>query len=230
MTPPPRHFLGTVSSALDVAHELAAKGAPHGTLAVAESQTAGRGQRGRTWHSPPGGLWLAVVLRPTVPPEAGPLALRVGLAAAETLTPFLPSGQRVEVKWPNDLLLRGRKVGGVLCEARWRGDEVRWVAVGVGVNLANAISDDVADEAIAAGDLPREALAIALGEAIARLPERAGLDAEELDRLGRLDALRGSRLREPLAGVARGIAADGALLIETAKGVEAARAGSARLA
>ena len=230
MSPPPRHFLGTVTSVLDVAHALAAGGAAHGTLVVAECQTAGRGRNGRAWYSPRGGLWLAVVARPASPPETGPLALRVGLAIAETLTRFLPADRRVGVKWPNDLLLGGRKVGGVLCEVRWRGDEARWVAIGVGINVTNPVPDTVAPGAIAAGALPLMPVAIAIAEAIANLRESPGLDADELARLARLDAIRGSRLREPLAGVARGIGTDGALLIETANGLEAARTGSARLA
>jgi len=228
--PPEQHFVHTVSSVLDVSHELAAAGAPHGTLVVAERQTAGRGRQGRVWHSPPGGLWLGVVIRPHAPPEPGPLALRVGLAVAETLARFLPAGTRVGVKWPNDVLLDGSKVGGVLCEARWLAGETRWVAVGVGINLTNATPTDVPYGATAAGDLPREQVAVALAEAIAGMRDDAGLDADELVRLGRLDALRGRRLTEPLAGIARGIAADGALVIETARGLEPVRTGSPRLA
>ena len=118
----------------------------------------------------------------------------------------------------------------MLCEARWLGGETRWVAVGVGINLTNAVPSDVAHGATTAGDLPREQVAGALAEAIAGMRDWPGLDRDELGRLGVFDALRGSRLTEPLAGIARGIAADGALLIETADGVEAARDGSPRLA
>jgi len=227
---PERHFLDTAPSVLDVAHELAAGGAAHGTLVVAERQTAGRGRQGRVWHSPPGGLWLAVVIRPTVRPTPGPLALRVGLAVAETLAGFLPGRSRLGVKWPNDLLLDGKKVGGVLCEARWRSGEARWVAVGVGINMTNPVPSDLAHGATTAGELPREALALALADAIAGVRDGPRLEHDELMRLEGLDALRGSRLAEPLAGVACGISADGALLIETVHGVEAARAGSPRLA
>jgi len=227
---PPRHFVGTVPSVLDVAHDMAGAGATHGTLVVAECQTAGRGRQGRAWHSPVGGLWLAVVIRPTRPLEPGPLALRVGLVVAETLAGFLGVEEHVAVKWPNDILLGGKKLGGVLCEARWRGGAMAWVAVGVGINLSNAIPTDVASGAIGAGALPREALAVALAEAIAALPEGTELHPDELERLGRLDALRGTVLSEPVAGVARGIAADGALLIETGTGLAAVRTGSARLA
>jgi BirA family biotin operon repressor/biotin-[acetyl-CoA-carboxylase] ligase len=220
-----------VTSALDLAHRLADEGAPHGTLIVAEEQTAGRGQHGRVWHSPAGGLWMAFVARPATPSELRVVSLRIGLAVAETLAGFVPTASDLGVKWPNDLLLGDRKVGGVLCEARWRGDSLRWVAVGVGINLTNRIPEELASEAVAAGNVHRERLALAIGAALEGLHLAAPLlHAEELERLARVDALRDRALVEPVAGMARGIAADGALLVETSRGIEAVRAGSPRLA
>ncbi len=90
---------------------------------------AGRGSRGRSWHSPRGGLWLSVLLRPAA--AADVLSLRVGLAVETALRSLAPD-LHLALKWPNDLMLDDRKVGGILCEARWQGDALGWVAVGLG--------------------------------------------------------------------------------------------------
>src|SRR4051812_42306663 len=106
-----------VGSTLDVAHELAANGAEAGTLIVANAQTAGRGRMGRTWRSEPGaGLWITLIERPGDASALEVLSLRVGLALAPALDAFTDA--TVQLKWPNDLYLRGRKLGGILIEAR----------------------------------------------------------------------------------------------------------------
>jgi BirA family biotin operon repressor/biotin-[acetyl-CoA-carboxylase] ligase len=112
--------LERVDSALDAIHDRAAAGAPAGTVVVAGEQLAGRGARGDPWHSPPGGLWLSILLRPAVPVGVGVLSLRTGLAVATALD-RVTGGESVGLKWPNDLILRDRKLGGILCEARWQG-------------------------------------------------------------------------------------------------------------
>ncbi|MDR5709107.1 MAG: biotin--[acetyl-CoA-carboxylase] ligase [Armatimonadota bacterium] len=130
------HAFASVPSTQDVARELAAAAAPEGTVVVAEMQTAGRGRLGRTWVSPPGGLYLSVILRPLVsPPEVPKLSLVGGVAAARAIERAcrLPVGLR----WPNDLLVNRRKVGGVLAEA---GPDAWWVILGIGLN-ANAVPD-----------------------------------------------------------------------------------------
>ena len=107
--------LARTASTMDALHELAQAGAPAGTAVVAEAQVAGRGSRGRGWSSPPGGLWLSVLARPrTAGLEL--LSLRAGLAVAELLD-RLGVGARARLKWPNDLMLDGRKAGGILCDA-----------------------------------------------------------------------------------------------------------------
>src|SRR5690349_22611932 len=123
-----------VGSTLDVAHELAAAGAEAGTLIVANAQTAGRGRMGRTWRSEQGaGLWLTLIERPADATALEVLSLRVGLALAPALDAFTDAA--VQLKWPNDLYLRGRKLAGILIEARWREGHPEWVAIGVGINL-----------------------------------------------------------------------------------------------
>src|SRR4051794_17490868 len=111
---------------MDRLHELAEQKAPAGTAVVAEGQTGGRGARGRPWHSPPGGLWLSVLYRPPAPGGLELLSLRLGLLVAAELEAAIP-GLPVMLKWPNDLMLRDRKLGGILCEARWQGEAPGWI-------------------------------------------------------------------------------------------------------
>src|SRR6185369_6775816 len=107
-----------------------------------EAQTGGRGSRGRAWHSPPGGLWLSVMYRPPSPAGVELLSLRLGLLVATALEAAAP-GLPVALKWPNDLMVGDRKLGGILCEARWQGESLAWVAAGLGLNVTNDIPDDV---------------------------------------------------------------------------------------
>ncbi len=117
------------------AARLARAGAAEGTLAVAERQTRGRGRLGRTWVSPAHvNLYASVVLRPTLPPAQAPqICLAAAVAVARTLDGLAPG--RVAIKWPNDCLLDGRKVAGMLTEMSAELDRVHWVVLGIGVNL-----------------------------------------------------------------------------------------------
>jgi BirA family biotin operon repressor/biotin-[acetyl-CoA-carboxylase] ligase len=119
----------------DTAALLAREGAPEWTLVGARHQTAGRGRLGRTWRDGPGGaLMVSLVLRPAIAPaEAGLLPLLTGAALAEATLDA--AGIRARCKWPNDLLVDGSKVGGVLMESALTGDRVDHVIVGLGVNL-----------------------------------------------------------------------------------------------
>ncbi|HEV2150031.1 MAG TPA: biotin--[acetyl-CoA-carboxylase] ligase, partial [Longimicrobiaceae bacterium] len=179
---PALHLFERVGSTNDVARALAGAGAPAGTAVIAEEQVAGRGRGGRQWVSPPGlGIWLSVVLRPAALPEPGLLPLRVGLAAAAALDPFARPG-RVEVKWPNDLQVAGRKLGGILCEGSWEGAGVAFVVAGIGINAAHAPDDFPAPLRPEATSLrmasgwspPRAEVAGALVRALAGLPARMG--------------------------------------------------------
>ena len=143
-----------IASSLDAIHDLGATGAPHGTTVVAEEQTAGRGRDGRTWRSPAGGVWLGMLLRPGHA-ELGALSIRAGLIVADAVDELLGRAA-ARLKWPNDVLLEDRKVAGVLCEARWQGDAAEWLALGVGVNVCNAIPAELtADAAALCEFLPR---------------------------------------------------------------------------
>lgn len=201
-----------VGSTLDVAHELAEQGAEAGTLVVADAQTAGRGRMGRSWRSERGaGIWLTLIERPADASGLDVLSLRVGLALAPSLDAFAES--RVQLKWPNDLYVNGRKLAGVLIEARWRDGRPEWVAIGVGINLRPPASEPRAIGlrfGTSREDVLRE-IAPCLRAAAA---QRSPLTASELEAFANRDFAAGKRITEPVAGIVRGIDASGALLVD----------------
>lgn len=131
----PLYFFSTIGSTNEYARELAEQGAPHGTLVVADEQTAGRGRSGKSWATPAGSaLALSAVLRDLDASQTALAGLNVlgALAVVRALSHFR---HMVEVKWPNDVLLEGRKVSGVLVEPLWTGDQLVAAVVGIGVNV-----------------------------------------------------------------------------------------------
>jgi BirA family biotin operon repressor/biotin-[acetyl-CoA-carboxylase] ligase len=228
------HRVGRIGSTMDRLHELAAEGAPAGTAVVAEAQTGGRGSRGRGWASPPGGLWLSVLYRPASAAGAELLSLRLGLAVADAVEAAVPA-VRLGLKWPNDLILANRKVGGILCEARWQGESPGWIVAGLGLNVANPIPEPLRGTAVAlSSHAPGVAPEALLPEVLRRLrlppSDEARLGPEEQRRLAARDWLRGRVLRAPLAGTADGIADDGALLVRAGEAITPVRAGHVELA
>ncbi len=136
----PLYVYEKLPSSLDALAALAGAGAPEGTCVLAESQGAGRGRRGRSWASQPGAsLLLALLLRPRLAPERGGLvSLAAALALVRAARPF---GIRLKVKWPNDVLHDGRKLAGILPEARLAGSAYRFLALGVGINVHQTPGD-----------------------------------------------------------------------------------------
>lgn len=130
----------TVASTNDEARALIAAGAAQGAVVWAESQTAGRGSHGRQWVSPPGNLYCSVILRPQVDVARLPeMSFVAALAVRDSILGFLPADAAVELKWPNDVLLDGRKVAGILVEAEKLPDEARTaLIVGIGINIVSA--------------------------------------------------------------------------------------------
>lgn len=127
-------FTREIDSTNAWAKQLAKLGAEEGTVAVAEIQTAGRGRLGREWFSPEGSLYFSVILRPQMcASEAVGLVFVAGLAVAEALREMYHL--KVETKWPNDVLVNGRKICGILCEMNTKGDAVGFVVAGIGVNV-----------------------------------------------------------------------------------------------
>ena len=210
----PRLHLRETGSTNEVARRLAAAGAPHGTLVTTAFQTAGRGRQGRGWSAPPGrALLCSLVVRD---PD-GLLALRGGLAVADV------AGRSARVKWPNDVLVAGRKVAGVLAEGRL---QERWAVLGIGLNVAVAAEDLPVELRARAGTLGRrpDDVEPALRELLAALEHRlaepvAGVVAALRER----DALTGRRVAwDGGEGTAAGIDDSGHLLVRGSDG--AARA------
>lgn len=139
-----------VESTNDLAKSLAKADAPEGLVVVAEEQVKGRGRRGRSWASPYGlGIWVSVVLRPAIPPREAPKAALVAALAVARATEET-AGVAAQVKWPNDVLLGGRKVAGILVEMDAELEEVRSLVIGVGINAnlpLHAIPEEARDQA-----------------------------------------------------------------------------------
>ena len=222
-----------IGSTNATAKMLAGSGAPDGALLVAEEQRQGRGRYGNPWHSPAGGgIWASLILRPGIKPaQLGSLGMLAALSiciAIEERTDFKP-----QIKWPNDLFLDQRKLGGVLCEADWIGSELKYVILGFGVNVNierfPAELETSATSLMIAGrgeKLDRVALLAAIMD---RLEEgyfqlMADGFASFLPRVQVRDYLRDRTVKLELddgrtvGGIARGIDERGCLLLETPGG------------
>lgn len=219
---------------MDVLHLMAAEGAVAGTAVIAAEQIQGRGSRAREWHSPLGGLWLSVLHRPPVPGAVEVMSLRAGLAAAQAIEGLIQGP--LQLKWPNDLLLGGRKVGGVLCEARWQGDSLGWVVIGLGLNVRNKIPEELSRTAVELASSQDGITVSQVSEAV--IPALRALDLRqeqlsraELEQFSRRDWLRGRIIQQPLPGTVTGLREDGALLVHTPDGIDTpVRTGSVELA
>ncbi|MDQ1001743.1 BirA family biotin operon repressor/biotin-[acetyl-CoA-carboxylase] ligase [Neobacillus niacini] len=135
------HYEESVESTQKIAHRLAYDNAPEGTVIIAEEQVAGRGRMDRKWHSPKyTGIWMSIILRPNIPlPKAPQLTLLTAVAivqAIEDLTGLLP-----EIKWPNDILIRGKKVTGILTELEAEADRINSIIIGIGMNVNQTRED-----------------------------------------------------------------------------------------
>ncbi|MCI1592422.1 biotin--[acetyl-CoA-carboxylase] ligase [Heyndrickxia oleronia] len=138
-------YLDTIDSTQKVAHQLAQEGCPEGTIVVAEEQTNGRGRLTRHWHSPKfTGIWMSIVLRPKLPPFKAPqftLITAVAVVQAiEQLCDLQP-----EIKWPNDILIKGKKVTGILTELQADSDKIHSIIIGIGINV-NQTREDFPEE------------------------------------------------------------------------------------
>ena len=147
MTPAPRlpgfyrlARFAVLDSTNEEAKRQATSGAAEGLLVWAGAQTAGRGRRGRPWVSVPGNLYMSILLRPARPAAAAAqLGFAAALAVGEAVLPLLPDPADLAYKWPNDVLLRGRKISGILLESQAAGEgRLHWLIVGIGVNVASS--------------------------------------------------------------------------------------------
>jgi len=127
------HYFPSLDSTNIVCKELAEKGEPHGTLVLADTQTRGRGRLGRTWFSPSGGLWFSLILRPNeMRVSPAHLTFLAGLALAQACS---KNGVNVSLRWPNDLFIGNKKVGGILTESKGNGSNFDYFILGVGLNI-----------------------------------------------------------------------------------------------
>ncbi len=217
----PRLHLRCTDSTNRRARELAAAGAPHGTLVTAAEQTAGRGRQGRSWVAPAGrALLCSIVLRR--PPRLLPLL--AGVAVADV------AGPQAQVKWPNDVLLEGRKVAGILVEGRPQED---WAVLGIGVNVAITLADLPADLRERAGTLGRSASEVerVLEDLLAALGRRlAQSEAQILDEVRDRDALRGKQVHwAGNQGIGAGVDGEGRLIVVCGERRVALQAGEVHL-
>ncbi len=234
--------LETCGSTNDEAARLARDNAPHGTVVIADSQRVGRGRDGRVWSSPPGsGLYMSVVLRPALPLASVPPADPFRARDRDLRRRERDAGAAAQLKWPNDVLVAGRKLAGILVETQSRGDRLDAIIAGIGVNLA-AASTCAPATAIALAEADRRA-GSAARPAISRrslLASHRALDRPRTSprgltggrpRLARAHGYR-ARLRAgdddgvTVAGEAVGLDDDGALLVrDTEDRVHCGRSG-----
>ena len=226
-------FSREIGSTNDWAKELAMYGACEGTVVIAETQTAGRGRLGREWISPMGGLWFSMILRPEFrPAEAAKLTFVAGLVVAEVLRETF--GLKTETKWPNDVLVNGRKICGILTEMNTTGEIVNSVVVGIGVN-ANFDVEEVFPESLrkAATSLENElGRKAGLEELFKALLERLESFYEQFVREGFIPVLEEwkkhagflgrqvevTSLTEKFSGLALDVDHDGALILRLEDG------------
>lgn len=134
------HCFRELPSTNDMAKLLAAIGAREGTVIVADSQTRGRGRRGREWVSPVGGLWVSIITKPRISGKDAPkLTLMMSLVVAKTLNKLF--NLETEIKWPNDVLVQGRKVCGILTETSIEVTTLNFAVIGVGINANFSLND-----------------------------------------------------------------------------------------
>ena len=220
--------LESCGSTNDEAARLARAGARHGTVVIAKSQHAGRGREGRAWQSPDGlGVYLSAVARvPLALVDVPPMTLAIGIGLVDAIR---ASGAHAQLKWPNDALVGGRKIAGVLVEAQSQGARLESIVIGIGVNLAGALPDAVVDtattlEAAAGRSIDREAFIAALLAGVERWVDRyVAMGLAEIipawhDRMARGLVARAPVSHVPVVGVLDGLAEDGAVLVRDADG------------
>jgi BirA family biotin operon repressor/biotin-[acetyl-CoA-carboxylase] ligase len=232
-----------VDSTNTVAASLARSGAPEGTAVVAEMQTAGRGRLGRSWCSPRGkNLYLSLVLRPPLAPTAVPQLTLIAAVSVVRAVIEIASATPA-IKWPNDVQLNGRKLAGILTELEAEAERVRFIVLGIGVNL-NVTPEDLPEELRATAT----SLRIASGQPVdrcrftGRLLSHWARDYAAFLRSGfaalrpdyeRYHGLDGRAVRvsgaTSVSGIVRGVSDDGALLVDTGDRIERVVAGEVTL-
>ena len=219
------HYASLADSTMHLARTLARRGADEGTLVIAEQQIAGRGRLDRSWLSPRGGVYMTLVTRPRVAPSQAPLInLLVAVAVSDVIERLY--GLPARVKWPNDVLIEGRKVCGILAEMEAECDAVRFVNVGVGLN-ANSLISGEQPSAVSLLELlgaPIDRVRLVreiVGGIFSRLPQLTGDSILDEWRTRTVTIGREVRIAaagSDVRGIAIGITASGALLVRDSDG------------
>ena len=227
------HLFPQVTSTNAVAFRLARRGEQEGAVVLAEAQTAGKGRMGRRWESPAGAnIYLSLILRPHIPPSNMPLiTLMTAIACAQAIEEVI--GRLPEIKWPNDLLFSGKKIGGILTEADMEMDAINFVVVGIGINVnmrRRAFPAAIRDTATSLREESgKEISRIHLIQAVIRQMERwydilaRGQGNAIRERWQELARIKGKQItvkfmHDIVQGTARGLDEDGALLVESDSG------------
>lgn len=218
--------LKTVDSTNTYAKALAKEGAASGTVVCAEEQTAGRGRQGNSWVSIPGNLLMSIVLRPRIKAsDIGQLSFLSAVALANVLENVLPSAAKLELKWPNDVLINDKKAAGILIETEGHGESSLWVVVGIGVNITHAPPNavclyDLGVKTYGAEEILEMLVKQMLGlVAVWEQDGFASIRHAWLKRAYRLGETIMARLpQETLTGVFEGLDAAGALLLRASDG------------
>lgn len=221
-------FFGEVDSTNDIALELARGGHPHGTVIAAESQRKGRGRRGRIWHSPHGNnIYMSIILRPKLPHANIPLLTPlIAIASAKKIKEI--AGLETSIKWPNDIMASGKKLGGILVEMRQGDPEAPIIVAGIGINV-NMEQADFPPE------LNATSILMETGRKHDKIPLIEAISGEILFRIDRFDKeslisewrgmlnMFGKEVKvvtpkDTLAGIALDIDENGGLMIRLADG------------
>jgi len=135
------HYEESVDSTQKIAHRLAYESAPEGTIIITEEQVSGKGRMGRVWHSPKySGIWMSIILRPNIPPPKAPqLTLIAAVAVVQAIEAF--TNLTPKIKWPNDILINGKKVTGILTELLAEADRINAIIIGIGINVNQQVED-----------------------------------------------------------------------------------------
>ncbi len=221
----------SITSTNSRARELAAEGASD-VVVLADEQTGGRGRLDRAWASPPGGIWLSVLVRPDVPPTHAPVFTLA--AAVATTRAVREAGVDASIKWPNDVLVGGRKLAGILTEMEGEADRISWLVAGIGINAnvdSSALPGDRAATTLReeVGDVTRREVTQRLLSEFDRLTRDRDLDGV-LPAWRDLSATLGRQVRVETAtgdvvGEAIDVSFPGALVVETAQGRREVTAG-----
>lgn len=223
-------------SSQDIAKKEADEGAPEGTVIVCGSMKVGRGRFGRKWYAPPGGLWFTTIIRPWRVEKPSLISLMSGVAVAEVLKLLL--GIEAGLKWPNDVVVAGRKVAGILAEGVAEGGALKYILLGIGVNVNNKLPEELSEiattlKSVVGRDVPRATLLAAMLGRLWRLYRmlEEGNYADILRRWKDLSVVLGKYIEVKLVGeeIVKGVAIDidsvGRLIVATPHRLVAVDAG-----